>query len=329
MLRNDVFYDSPSHTDNLIRTISVAELAIKELPLTAQIGQALPGKFDLACREHWGRRGDRSVHISVADPAKDWACDEDFSGEPDVDEDVPPASATSDDTEGTIQTWSSWTDASISSLCDILGPTEFPHEYAPWIVEHSTRRIHAVIPPMHQDQHDVTELGSEGVGALERRFARVILHPWVLGENEATEEFQAPVVVPVPYTCGPSDRDRNLPAPVPAHTPTQEYAHAHGHGQGKEHDPYHDAVTLLVEPSYAPLLSAGMGLCGTWVGLGHASLPVRDEGWQGERERGTVTGRGDYWYIEDLMSVFPSFYVESEGVLGRVVRGAGDEDDVD
>ena len=53
------------------------------------------------------------------------------------------------------------------------------------------------------------------------------------------------------------------------------------------------------------------------------------EGGQGERELGTVTGRGDYWYIKDLMSVFPSFYVESEGVLGRVVRGAGDEDDAD
>jgi len=318
MLRNDVFYDSPSHTDNLIRAISVAELAIKELPLTAQIGQALPGKFDLACREHWGRRGNRSVHISAVDPVVDWARNEDSSGAPDVDAGVPPTSATSDDTEGNFQTWSSWTDVSVPSLCDILGQTQFTHEYAPWIVEHSTRRIHSVIPPMHQDQHDVAELGSEGVGALERRFARVILHPWVLSENEATEEFQAPVVVPVPCTCGPSDRDLNLPAPAS----TQEHAHTHGHGQGKEHDPYRDAVTLLVEPSHVPLLSVGMGLSGTWVGLGCASLAVRDEG-----ERGTITDGGDYWYIEDLMSVFPSFYAESEGILGRVVQGAGDADD--
>jgi len=63
MLRNDVFYNSPSHIDNLIHVISVAELAIKELTFTSQIGQALPGKFDLACRKHGGSRG-ASKYIS-------------------------------------------------------------------------------------------------------------------------------------------------------------------------------------------------------------------------------------------------------------------------
>jgi len=175
----------------------------------------------------------------------------------------------------------SQTDVSIPSICDILGRTAFPHEYAPWIVEHSTRRIHAVIAPIHLDQHDVVELGSESVEALKRQFARMILVLWVLDENEAIEEFQAPGVY---MWAQQHDHDPNLPTP----TPTQDYAHTHGDGQGKGHDPYCDTVTLLVEPSHVPLLSVGIGLSGTWVGLGRALLPVRDKG-----EWGTITDGGD------------------------------------
>ena len=272
MLRSSLFHDSPSHTDDLIRAIAIAETAVKELPLTAQIGRVLPGKFDLACREHWGK----SIPL-----------DEVFSGAADVHPDV---SLTPSTSESAFQTWASWTDVSVPSLCDILGPTTFPTEYAPCIAEHSTRRIRAVIPLLHQEhEHGVAELGPEGVEAvLEKRFARVILDPWIHGEDEATEEIQAPVVMPLPSTR----------ALVPGH------------------DPYRDAVALLVEPSHALFLTVGMGLCGTWVGLGRTE------------EQAQEPDRRDYWYIEDLMTVLPSFYVESDGVLGtRVVEDA--EDDVD
>ncbi|KAL4065065.1 hypothetical protein V8B97DRAFT_1945072 [Scleroderma yunnanense] len=271
MLRNDLFYDSPSRTDNLIRAIGVAELAIKELPLTAQIGQTLPGPFDLACIEYWGRKSDRNVHISAVDPVEgeDEACDAPEDLERGVLSVDAPA-FTSDDT-------SAWTDVSVPSLRDLLGPGPakflFPTQYAPCIVEHSTRRIRTVIPPDHQynDARRLELMESESVEAvLEGRFARVVLDPWLRAEVEATEEFQAPVVS-VPCSSGPE---------------TVSLAH----------EAYQDAVTVLVEPSHVPLLSVGMGLYGTWIGLGRVS------------ERGGA-GRAYYWYIEELVSVFPSFYV--------------------
>lgn len=52
MLRNRVFHDSPSHTNDLVNAVAVARLAIKELPLTTRIAHALPGNFELACKAH-------------------------------------------------------------------------------------------------------------------------------------------------------------------------------------------------------------------------------------------------------------------------------------
>ncbi|KAF8437515.1 hypothetical protein L210DRAFT_3545858 [Boletus edulis BED1] len=71
MIRNRVFADSSEHLDNLKRALSVAALAQKELPLTAKLGQILPGHFDLACKECWGTKGSMSIQISATLPPAD------------------------------------------------------------------------------------------------------------------------------------------------------------------------------------------------------------------------------------------------------------------
>ena len=71
MLRNGVFADSIEHLDNLKRALSVAASAQKELPLTAKLGQILPGHFDIACKECWDTKGSLSIQISATLPPAD------------------------------------------------------------------------------------------------------------------------------------------------------------------------------------------------------------------------------------------------------------------
>jgi len=48
MQRNQVFAGFETHTDNVNRAVALAELAIRELPLTARVARILPGMFDAA-----------------------------------------------------------------------------------------------------------------------------------------------------------------------------------------------------------------------------------------------------------------------------------------
>jgi len=63
MLRNGVFAGFEVHINNLNRALLVAELAIKELPLTAKVARILPSNFDIACKECWGSKGNLSMYI--------------------------------------------------------------------------------------------------------------------------------------------------------------------------------------------------------------------------------------------------------------------------
>lgn len=319
MLRNAVFADSKDHLDNLKRALAVATLAQKELPLTAKLGQILPGQFDLACKECWGTKGSMSVQISVTLPPADAndvttnntspsnETSSAFESELkqhdveivpsdvvldsitarqvmeenlDTDYDVPVTTIpiAGDPWTAAIQaeeyTTASWTDVSVPWLMQLLGPTMFPLTMTTGVVEYATRRIRDVIAPG-------VSLGKVSVveEALEERFWRVVMCPWVGGVSEETVDFPRPVIV-----------------------------------RGAEEntwDPYRDDVTLLVDGDVAGQLVTGMGLCGTWVQM----MPKQG----GKRHQ-----RGCYWYIESLVATFPSYYTEGE--MAGEMMGEEDED---
>ncbi|KAF8548126.1 hypothetical protein OG21DRAFT_1489645 [Imleria badia] len=324
MLRNGVFADFKDHLDNLKRALSVAASAQKELPLTAKLGQILPGHFDLACKECWGTKGSMSVQISAILPPADVGDAPTNNTSPfndttsafetelkEYDVEIVPSDVVLDsitarqvmeenlDTDYAVPvttipiagdpwtaaiqaeeyTTASWTDVSIPWLMQLLGPTVFPLTMTTGVVEYSTRRIRDVFAPKVGGDRDETWKVSGVEEALEERFYRVVMRPWVGSEAEETVDFPRPVIV-----------------------------------RGAEKDawnPYRDDVTILVDGEVAGQLVAGMGLCGTWVQM----LPK-----QGDKSH----PKGCYWYIESLVATFPSYYTEGE-MVGEVL-GEEDED---
>ena len=318
MLRNRVFADSPEYLDNLKRALSVAASARKELPLTAKLGQILPGHFDLACKECWGTKGSMSIQISATLPPAgiDDAptlpqSDTSSAFETELREhdiEVVPSDVVLDsitarqvmednlDTDNVAPvttipvagdpwtaairaeeyTTASWTDVSVPSLMPLLGPTVFPLAMMTEVVEHSTRRIRDVIAPgKNRDRTGKVSVVEE---ALEERFYRAVLSPWVQNVAEETTDFPRPDILSGPRA------DEEVPW-----------------------NPYCDDVTVLVDEEVAGQLVAGMGLCGTWVQM------VPEGG-----------ARGCYWYIESLVASFPSYY--TEGAMVGEVLGEEDED---
>lgn len=336
MLRNGVFADSIEHRDNLERALSVAALAQKELPLTAKLGQILPGHFDIACKECWGSKGSMSIQISTTlepveigdTPTDGTSSPNDTSSEFETelkkqDIEVVPSDVVLDsitarqvmednlDTDNAIPvtmipaagdpwtaaieaeeyTTASWTDVSIPWLMQVLGPTVFPLTMTMGIVEHSTRRIRDVIAPgVNQDRNGTWRV-SVVEEALEERFFRVVMSPWVGSVSEETESFPRPVIVP-------GSKGAVVPDGVDI-------------GEEDMWNPCRDDVTILVDGEVAKQLVAGMGLCGTWVQI----VPER-----GERRH----PRGCYWYIESLVASFTSYHTEGE-MMGEV-RGEEDEE---
>ena len=321
MLRNRVFADSTEHLDNLKRTLSVAASAQKELPLTAKLGQILPGRFDLACKECWDTKGSLSIQISATLPPADVGDEVPANGTAtpngassafetelqehdievvpsdvvldsitarqvmednlDTDHDVPVTTIpiAGDPWTAAIQaeeyTTASWTDVSVPWLMQLLGPTVFPLTMTTGIVEYSTRRIREVIAAGNPDR---SEAGVSVVEEeLEERFFRVVMSPWVRSVSEETEDFPRPVIVS-------GSRGAVVPEVMPDGADV-------GKADEDAWNPYRDDVTILVDGEVAEQLVAGMGLCGTWVQI------VPGQG-----------GKGCYWYIENLVATFPSYY---------------------
>ncbi|KAH7911021.1 hypothetical protein BJ138DRAFT_37240 [Hygrophoropsis aurantiaca] len=225
-------------------------------------------------------------------------------------------------------TTSSWTDVAVHTLINLMGPTALPLTHLPGISEYSTRRVKQIIPPRAIDNMpsspgrvipsfsmSQTHMIEED---LQDHFACVILEPWIRSVDEAGVD----IVEPVLTSTGPVVE----PSLVEGHpTLTQTNGHAQitdAHrvvdaGGRCIFDAYTHDVTLLVDPVLVEYLSPGMGLCGTWVqiarmyGQGQCD---KDEG-QGASE---ALEHG-YWYMEALISIYPSFYTEGKKI--------GEEDD--
>jgi hypothetical protein len=185
------------------------------------------------------------------------------------------------------------------ALISLMGPTAFPLTHTTGIVESSTRRIKAIHPPP-KDKAKIKDDSAEMVeDELERRFARIVMGPW------GREECDIP---------SPSIRKTSRGAVI---MPNGE---VEGSGPGKPHNPYEDDIVLVVEPSVLNRLSLGMGLGGLWVQI------VREEvvadltnGQEQNKPRGKRSKKGpldelsgNYWYLEELMGIFPSYFMSRE-----------------
>ncbi|KAG1722280.1 hypothetical protein EDD22DRAFT_935698, partial [Suillus occidentalis] len=208
MQRNGVFAGFETYTENLNRAVAVAELAIRELPLTARVARVLPGMFDIACKECWGYNGSLSMYISTtldseggytvgtfeevlkADHAEIVSSDvvldsltakevlDDTFG---VDDGVNVSHPLADPWAAAItagqNTTVSWTDVKVDSLLTFLGPTQLPLTHTAGVVEFSTRKVKEIMLP--EATNSILDTPSAAVEQeLGSRFARIVLEPW-------------------------------------------------------------------------------------------------------------------------------------------------------
>lgn len=180
-----------------------------------------------------------------------------------------------------------WTVHYISFL-ELLGPTAFPNTHTPGVVERSTRRIIAVLPP--DDGPHVP--GLQGAGAVEdvlaRRFARLKMAPWGtiressdMNRPEITNKSHGPVVV------RDAKGKRSIEGAVDGIKP---------------HDPLKDTITVLIDVEAVPTILLNMGLGATWIQIVRTNEAKEDA----EPKEPTTT----FWYMEQLSQLMPSYYTD-------------------
>lgn len=340
MQRNNVFVGFETHTENLNRAVVVAELAIRELPLTARVARVLPGIFDAACKECWGYQGSLSMYISTTLDSEDGCTSTDTPASSavgtfeealkadhaeivssDVVLDSLMAKEVLDDTFGADDVvnisppaddpWAaaitagqnttvSWTDVKVDSLLTFLGPTQLPLTHAVGVVEFSTRKVKEIMLPEAIDSIPDTpsaaiehELGS--------RFTRVVLEPWVRTQTDELVDIMRPVITSSSRGAVIKDPFADTIDVSDAHSPSDAY------------NPCRDDLTILIDPASVDCFHVGLGLCGTWVQIARCedvenSITTIDQGIPHVSKH----PRDCFWYLEDVVSIFPSFYTESE-----------------
>ncbi|KAI9000675.1 hypothetical protein BD414DRAFT_472396 [Trametes punicea] len=206
-------------------------------------------------------------------------------------------------------------------LNEFFGPTVLPLTHTTGVVERSTRRVKAIIPPPATTPAAGQRKGKKGAvqprtwpdpAAVERdleaRLVQVVLIPWHEWDVYDKADVTKPLILPESRGAAIREEDEVLP-------PSEE-------GASKPHNPFKDEITLLVEPSTAEKLLVGVGIEATWVQLARVdpSVPVQletDAITKPHNEpKKHVGGPGEpavptkYWYMEQVLSVLPSFHTE-------------------
>ncbi|KAG2126825.1 hypothetical protein DEU56DRAFT_821869 [Suillus clintonianus] len=340
MQRNGVFAGFETHTENLNRAVAVAELAIKELPSTARVARVLPGMFDAACKECWGYKGSLSMYISATLDSED-ECTTDTPASSavgafeealkadnaeivssDVVLDSLVAKEVLDDTFGADDgvnvspppvddpwaaaitagqnTTASWTDVKVDSLFTFLGPTQLPLTHTTGVVEFSTRKVKEIILP--EAISSIPDAPSTAVEqALGSRFARIVMEPWVRTPTDELLDIVRPVITS-------SSRGAVIKDPF-----ADDIDVSDTHSPSDAYNPCRDDLTILIEPTSVDCFHVGLGLCGTWVQMARcedveSSVTATDQ----DTPHVSKHPRDCFWYLEDVVSIFPSFYTESE-----------------
>ncbi|KAK6981102.1 hypothetical protein R3P38DRAFT_3293842 [Favolaschia claudopus] len=220
-----------------------------------------------------------------------------------------PASSWGIDPDADLDAAEDWTAPTRPSLLALLGATALPLTHTPGVVEWSVRRVKGVLMPVPASAVSAppssSSLGANGGGnpsgdqgeggpdaeaverALEARFARVVMGPWVGwdGGEEATQPARilrssvGEVVVDLPSfsalhssgtpSTGTPTTTTSAATPSSAAPATPAAASATAPAAGplglKPHNLLTDDITLLLDPAVAKELVVGMGVGGTWV----------------------------------------------------------------
>lgn len=206
------------------------------------------------------------------------------------------------DDAGTLGTWGG---PQTSDLMKHMGPTTLPLTHTTGIVEQSTRRIKSIILPASDPPHFTPSGGDEedpdGVeDELEKRFAKVVLEPWI---GEEGSEIRKPVirttskgeVAPGSLMEDGSKVEGSDEAPNP-----------------RLHSPSHTNITLLVNLGSAELLEVGMGLHATWIQLVRQEEKKSGDAKKKKKSKSKKAAPKGYWYMEELLVTFVSFYTEEK-----------------
>jgi len=199
-----------------------------------------------------------------------------------------------------------WTAPKVCQLMKLLGPTVLPLTHTTGIVEQSTRRIKSIILPPSVPAKSVAGDGEgedpEGVDEeLEKRFAKVVLEPWV-GDDDS--DIQGPII-------RTTSKGKVYPDPKMEDGTVVEGANPPP--EVKVHNPLESNITLLVESSSADLMSVGMGILATWIQIVHHEKKQSGSGGSSggkskKKKKSKSKVPKGYWYMEELLVTFPSFY---------------------
>jgi hypothetical protein len=130
---------------------------------------------------------------------------------------------------------------------------------------------------------------------LGSRFARVVLEPWVRTPADELFDIVRPIVTS-------SSRGAVIKDPFADIVDVSD-----------AYNPCRDNLTILINPASVDCFCAGLGLCGTWVQMARCEDV---EGSINPIDQGTPSiskhPRDCFWYLEDVVSIFPNFYTESD-----------------
>jgi len=206
-----------------------------------------------------------------------------------------------------------WAPPEVHSLIPLMGPTALPITHTTGIVEWSVRRIKSVTAPpdpvtfpKSPISGDVPEEDPDAVDIeLERRFAKVVLEPWVGWDKEEVPHLAHPRILETSrgLVAGVVGEDGRVEVDVGAAAVGPEA------GSIKPHDPFKDDITLFVDSAALAVFSVGLGLGGTWVQM----VRPQDLGLAGSKKKKKKKSKSKqapqrYWYVDELLMILPSYY---------------------
>ncbi|KAL4251123.1 hypothetical protein ABKN59_005610 [Abortiporus biennis] len=326
ILRNRVL---PEYEVDLRKALLVLKQARNDLPMTFEVGEALPDKFSGGCESLFGSMTQALFTQSFNDndteneteEAK--ADDTHHAGVDSFKEFI--ASTVDSDTNvvggssswGTGSGWGNlgsgegwgdpepeedpsdinWLPPPENPLFALIGPTVFPLTHTTGIVERSTRKIIKVIPPPQNVQKKkVSKLKNDPASAVEdelaNRFAQMVLAPWKKVGNHDKSDIQAPEILP-------DSRGKVFVASPPADTDEAESTTSDPLPSEEGHNMRKDEITVLVEPELVDVLTrgTGLGLTATWVQIVRSagedeSEAIKDESNKRRRKAKKLGGPG-------------------------------------
>ncbi len=302
------------------RALKIAEIAVKELPLTSKIPKVLPDELNSAFLNCFGIRPDvffpEGDEFATSQPLA--PLPEEFKQEDEVETnvemevnarategngwDTPAGDAwgasgnawnTSEDiswaapVEDDIPT--EWLMPVPKCLMTFLGVTALPLTHTTGIVEQSTRRITNIIPPattLPPKSAVSSKLSPDAIEAeLEQKFTRVVFSPWDV-ETPTIHRLSKGAVLPEGED-GPVSSAGNL----------------------KPHNPWKDDITVLMEHDTAKVLSLGMGIGGWFVQIARQDdFEVVDEK---KPKKKSKRGELRFWYLAGLTLTLTSYHVSN------------------